>query len=87
MAAHHVYVIKSISHNYIYVGITDNPDRRIHAHNQGYSRTTKPYRPFRVILTEVFASRPEARKREFELKTGAGKAFLRKLAHETESRD
>lgn len=32
-----VYAIKSISHNYIYVGISDNPERRINYHNNGYN--------------------------------------------------
>ena len=80
----HVYAIKSISHNYIYVGITDNPERRIAYHNKGDNKTTRAYAPFSIILIENYDTRPAARKREIELKTGNGKAFLKKLTLEQE---
>ncbi len=83
---YHVYAIKSISRNYIYVGITDNPERRINYHNQGYNKTTRAYAPFSIILIEDFDTRPAARRREIELKTGFGKAFLKKLVLEQELR-
>ena len=73
------YALKSTSRNYIYVGLTDNPERRIKQHNLGYEKTTKPYRPFEVIVTESFATRIEAREREKFLKTSYGKNYLRDL--------
>ena len=76
----YVYVLKSLSRNYIYVGMTDNLERRIHQHHAGLSRTTRAYRPFVVILTETFPSRAEARKREKYLKSGFGKIFLKSLS-------
>ena len=75
----YVYAIKSLSRNYIYVGLTNNIFRRFHDHNAGYNRTTKPYRPFSLILLETFESRVEARKREKYLKSGVGKEFLRSI--------
>jgi putative endonuclease len=74
-----VYALRSTLRNYIYVGLTDNPERRIKQHNLGYERTTKPYRPFEVILIEPFATRIEARNREKYLKTSFGKSYLRNL--------
>lgn len=74
-----VYAIKSIKSNYIYVGISDNFDRRINQHNKGYNRTTKPYIPFKTILIEELSSRVEARKREKFLKSGCGKEFIKNL--------
>jgi len=74
-----VYAIRSEVRNYIYVGMTSNLDKRINAHNNGYERTTKPYRPFRLIYKEKFENRREAREREKYFKTGKGKEFLRKL--------
>ncbi|MFA6410315.1 MAG: GIY-YIG nuclease family protein [Candidatus Buchananbacteria bacterium] len=75
----YVYAIKSLNRNYIYVGITDNPTRRIKQHNSQKSKTTKPYSPFKTILIEKYNSRPEARKREKYLKSGCGKEQLKKL--------
>jgi len=74
-----VYALKSINRNYIYVGLTDNVQRRISQHNNGRSKTTKPYLPFVLILTEEYPSRIEARQREKYLKSGVGKEFLKNL--------
>lgn len=74
-----VYVLSSESRNYLYVGLTDNLERRIAQHNAGYEKTTKPYRPFKVLLTESFQNRPDARVREKYLKSGVGKEYLRSL--------
>jgi putative endonuclease len=43
------------------------------------NETTKPYRPFKMIHKEVFATRAEAREREKYLKSGIGKEFLRSI--------
>lgn len=74
-----VYAIKSLERNYIYVGMTDNPERRFEEHNSGKGRATKPYAPFRMIFLEKVGSREAARRREKYLKSGVGKGFLKKL--------
>jgi len=73
----YVYAINSKERNYIYVGMTDNVERRVAQHQKGYEKTTKPYRPFELILCETYPNREKARKREKFLKTAAGKRFLR----------
>jgi len=75
----YVYAIKSISRNYIYVGLTSNLEKRLEYHNKGYERTTKPYLPFRLIYTETFDNRIDARQKEKYLKSGIGKNFLKSL--------
>jgi putative endonuclease len=75
----YVYCLKSIERNYIYVGLTDNLDRRIEQHNTGQNRTTKAYRPFRLFHHEIFETRILARDREKYLKSGVGKEFLKTL--------
>ena len=81
-AVHHVYALSSAHRKYIYVGITENVERRVFQHNAGYEKTTRPYRPFELILVEAFSSRLEARAREKYLKSGKGKEYLKKLANE-----
>ena len=76
---YYVYVIKSLIRNYIYVGMTNNIDRRLNQHNSGKEKTTKPYKPFNIVLLEKFNSRIDARKREIYLKSGCGKEFIKKL--------
>ncbi|MEK6482142.1 GIY-YIG nuclease family protein [Catalinimonas sp. 4WD22] len=75
----YVYAIRSINANYIYVGLTNNIERRINEHNKGYNKTTKSYSPFKLIVVEQFESRKDARGREKKLKSGVGKEYLRSL--------
>jgi putative endonuclease len=75
-----VYAIKSEVKNYIYVGMASDLEGRFSRHNHGYERTTRSYRPFRLILQESFATRAEARKREKYLKSGIGKEFLKSIS-------
>jgi putative endonuclease len=72
----YVYAISSVARNYIYVGLTDNLERRLRQHNSGWNPTTKPYAPFQLLLSETFPSRQAARQREKWLRTGVGKEFL-----------
>jgi len=76
---YYTYAISSISRNYIYVGISDNTDRRIGQHNNGHNKTTKAYCPFKTILIEKYSTRAEAREREKYLKSGFGKEFLKSI--------
>jgi len=74
-----VYAISSLTHNYIYVGLTKELELRLHRHNDGRERTTKFYRPYRLIYTESCLTRPDARVREKYWKSGVGKEKLRKM--------
>jgi len=74
-----VYAISSIKQNYIYVGMSNDLEKRINQHNKGYEKTTRPYKPYVLIYTEEFPNRIEARKREKYLKSGIGKEFLKSL--------
>ncbi|HLD18287.1 MAG TPA: GIY-YIG nuclease family protein [Patescibacteria group bacterium] len=71
-----VYAIASIGRKYVYIGMTDNLERRMKQHQNGLNRTTKPYRPFEQIYTETFSTRWEAREREKKLKTGSEREKL-----------
>jgi putative endonuclease len=74
-----VYAIKSLKKKYIYVGMTNNLERRLLQHNLGKGKATKPYAPFKLIYTEKFKTRVEARIKEKYLKQGDGKRFLNSL--------
>ncbi len=74
-----VYAIKSICRKYIYVGLTGNLEERLNTHNSGTNKTTKPYRPFKLIFTKECLTRIEARRQEKYYKSGIGKELLKKL--------
>jgi putative endonuclease len=71
-----VYVIKSIHKKFRYVGITNDPHRRINEHNSHKNISTSPYAPYDLVMTEEYENYIEARKREKFLKSGQGRKFL-----------
>ncbi len=75
---HFVYVMNSLSRNYIYVGLTNSVLRRFAEHQTGQEKTTAPYRPYELVHTEEFPSRIKARVREKYLKSGVGKEWIKK---------
>jgi len=80
-----VYALRSTTRDYIYIGISNDVQRRLTEHNRGYNRTTKPYRPFVLIHTEEFPDRILARQREKELKTTKGRRFLKSKVEATDA--
>jgi len=74
-----VYILKSLSQQKSYVGITDNLERRLQEHNGGQSIYTKKYRPWVMIYHESYDTIQKAREREKYLKTSSGRRFLKSL--------
>jgi putative endonuclease len=74
---YYVYAISSQTKKYIYVGLTNNPIRRIKQHNDKKERATRSYTPFKPILIEGYPTRIKARIREKYLKSGIGKEYLK----------
>lgn len=74
-----VYAIKSHIKNYIYVGMTNNIERRIWEHNAGMQQSTKAYKPYSLIYTEICEDRTQARIREKYWKSGSWKEKLKQL--------
>jgi putative endonuclease len=75
-----VYAIKSEVDGRIYVGMSEDAFARLNQHNSGKTKSTKGYRPWRIIYSEEFSNRIEARKREKYLKSGIGKEFLKSVS-------
>jgi len=74
-----VYAIYSNDCDKIYVGLTNDLERRLSEHRRGYSRSTKRFKNIKLIHTKKFANYKLARIEEKRLKAGAGRRFLRKL--------
>lgn len=74
----YVYVLKSIHHEFKYIGSTNDLERRINEHNSGESQSTKHYRPFRLALYVALPTERQARELEKYFKTGSGLAVLNK---------
>ncbi len=73
----YIYVLVSQSRNYIYVGLTQDTQKRFRQHQEGKNATTKAYKPFKLVHKELFNTRDEARVREKYLKSGIGKEWIK----------
>jgi putative endonuclease len=77
---YYVYAIRSYKDRRVYVGMTNNVDRRFLEHNRGFVRSTKSFRPWKLIFCKnVGTSRVVARKFEKYYKSGCGKEILKNI--------
>ena len=72
-----VYVLKSEIDGRLYKGQTCGIDKRIIQHNSGKTKSTKGYKPWKLVYFETFETRDEAVLREKYFKTGSGREFLK----------
>ncbi|HZY10979.1 MAG TPA: GIY-YIG nuclease family protein [Bacteroidota bacterium] len=74
----YVYILKSLTKDFIYIGSTNDLQRRLFEHNNGSVQSTKPYRPLEMIAYIAVGTEKKARELEKYFKTGSGKAILKK---------
>lgn len=79
----YVYILHSETSGKTYVGQSADLVRRLEQHNDPdcllTTYTKKNQGPWRLIHSEVYASRAEAMRRERELKTGKGRDWIRRF--------
>jgi len=63
-----VYVLWSASGRRFYIGISENPQKRLHQHNHSGRGWTARYAPWRLVYSERCADYSLARLREQQLK-------------------
>lgn len=68
----YLYFLQSLDKNHFYIGVTLNLEERLAKHNKGFTKSTKPFCPWRIIYTENLNSRKDAMKREYYLKSPQG---------------
>ncbi len=77
MEGYKIYVLKSEIDGRLYVGLSQNVNKRLADHKFGRVFATKGYRPWKLIYSEFIGSRKHARRREKFLKSGCGKEYLK----------
>jgi putative endonuclease len=76
---HYVYTLESLSAaGEIYTGQTSDLRGRLEEHNAGKAAHTSKYRPWAVRSATAFRDRERALAFERYLKSGSGRAFLRR---------
>ena len=76
---YYVYVIRSVNKGILYIGQTEDINKRVKEHNEGLlGRFTKNKGPWELVYQESYMTRSEAMKREKYLITGAGRDFIKR---------
>ena len=73
-----MYFLQSLKNNDLYVGSTEDVEKRVALHNAGKVKSTKAYRPWKLLDFEEGESRSVAVKRERFFKTHQQKEILKK---------
>jgi putative endonuclease len=73
MKQFYIYILTNAAHTVLYVGVTNNLQRRVMEHKTGQNKKsfTKRYNVNKLVYYEVFSSITEAIKREKQLKAGS----------------
>jgi putative endonuclease len=72
-----VYVLKSEEDRELYIGFTEDLNRRLTEHIKGYNKATAPRRPFELVFAEFYKAKSDALRRETYFKSQKGKRALR----------
>ena len=75
---YYVYALKGLKDKKLYVGHTNDLIERLKEHNTGLVKSTKFRKPFKLIYYEASNLLEDAIKRERSLKTGFGRAYLKR---------
>ena len=74
----YVYILRSIADpDRHYIGLTDNPHRRLQEHNSGQVGHTAKFKPWVIKNFIAFENRQRAHAFERFLKSGSGRTFAR----------
>ena len=73
----YVYVLESINNGNLYIGCTDDLNRRLLEHNRGLNFSTKPHIPWKILHYEAYLQDSDANRRDKYLKSNQGSRLLK----------
>jgi putative endonuclease len=74
-----VYILQSLKNNKYYVGQASDIKNRLEKHNRGAVKSTRNFKPWKLVYSEEFETRSDAWKRELEIKKYKGGILFKKL--------
>jgi putative endonuclease len=78
-----LYILRGLSTEKHYIGITNNLERRLQEHRGGSTKGGQVIGDFKLIHTEEFPDYSSARKREKFLKSGQGRKWIENTINKT----
>ncbi|MEI6327477.1 MAG: GIY-YIG nuclease family protein [Candidatus Roizmanbacteria bacterium] len=76
MKFYYVYVLQSMSKDFIYIGYSEDLRVRLRTHNAHKVTSTKHYAPLTLIHYEAYRNMKDAKRREEYLKSNKGRTTL-----------
>jgi putative endonuclease len=80
---YYVYTLLSLKDHELYIGFTNNIDKRYKEHKHGKNPSTKYRNPLILIYYEAHLSKRDALRREKYFKSSKGKATLRQVLRDS----
>jgi putative endonuclease len=74
-----VYILLNEAKTRTYTGVADDVNKRLDEHNAGKVKSSRPYRPYKVIHVEPFGTLSEARRQEAFYKSTVGRRRLKEM--------
>ena len=79
---YYIYILKN-KQGKLYIGFSTDLKLRLQKHNSGSVKSTKPYRPWKLIFYEAYISKIDAKRREQYLKTAKGRTTIKTMLKDT----
>jgi len=76
---YYVYILLNEAKTRTYTGVSDNVDNRLTEHHAGSVKSSRPYRPYKIIHVEPFETLSEARQKEKFYKSATGRRRLKEI--------
>jgi len=76
---HYVYILRSERNGRLYIGYSQDVERRLGHHNSGRVTATRYLRPLRLAYVEPHQTLTQARQREYYLKRQKSRKVLEEL--------
>jgi putative endonuclease len=76
---YYVYILLNEARTRTYTGVSDDIEKRLKEHNQGKVKSSRSYRPYKVICAEKFETLSEARHKERFYKSTTGRRRLKEM--------
>ncbi len=76
---HFLYILKSLPAEKFYVGISNNPLRRLEYHNSIEKGFTSKYRPWEIVFIKEYESKREAQRTERKIKSWKSSIMIERI--------
>ena len=75
----YVYILLSEKTSAYYIGSCNDIEERLRRHNAGHSLSTRKGIPWKLVYQKVFATKSEAMKEEYRIKSQKSRLYIEKL--------